>query len=224
MTSRNDRQESATYEAIAAEGERLGLYRRMTPAERAASRRATLARLPAGEDVWLFAYGSLMWKPGIACVERRSALIHGHHRRFCLWTLGRGTPERPGLTLALAAGGSCRGVALRIAADLSDRELEKVWDREMAGGAYDPRIVTARTADGPVTAVAFVIDRNHERYAGRLTPDAMAETIARAEGRLGRCSDYLFSTVAHLDALGFRDRPLHDLARLVRARMATAVD
>jgi len=208
---------SGRLEAIAAAAERRGQFRRMSPAARAASLAAVLAALPG--DPWVFGYGSLMWNPAFHFVERRVALIHGYHRRFCLWTtLGRGTPERPGLMLGLEPGGSCRGVAYRIAGEIARDELTILWSREMIGGAYRPRLVKAKTDRGAVRAIAFVIERGHERYAGRLPATRIAEVIAGAAGELGHCRDYLFDTVAHLEALGLAEGPMHALAAMVRAR------
>jgi cation transport protein ChaC len=191
--------------------------RALTEDELRQSRQRILDRHRQGADLWLFGYGSLIWNPTIHFVERRVARVYGLHRRFCLWTsLGRGTQERPGLMLGLDRGGSCAGVAYRIAADAIDTELDVVWRREMVTGAYRPVWVTARSVDGPVRAVAFMINHTHERYARALPEDEVAAVIAIAEGRLGRCRDYLFNTVEHLEQLGIRDRSLSRLARIVR--------
>ena len=73
----------------------------------------TLSQAPRG-DVWIFAYGSLIWNPIFPFAEKRVARIYGLHRSFCLWSrVGRGTRENPGLVLGLDDGGSCSGLALR---------------------------------------------------------------------------------------------------------------
>jgi len=177
----------------------------------------------APREIWVFGYGSLIWNPAFEFVEQRVGQVHGFHRRFCLWTrLGRGSPASPGLMLGLEPGGSCRGVAYRVAADAVQTELEILWRREMIGGAYRARWLPVRTPDGPVCALAFTINRDYERYAGRLTETAMAEVIARASGQLGRCADYLFNTVTHLAALGIHDRPLERLRDQVARHCAAA--
>jgi cation transport protein ChaC len=174
------------------------------------------ARLGA-EDCWVFGYGSLIWNPTFRFVERRVAVLRGWHRRFCLWTpLGRGTPDCPGLMLALERGGSCRGVAFRIAAADAPVELDLLWRREMLSGAYCPRLVKLTTAKGPAEAVAFTINRRHPRYAGKLPEEAVAGVLATAKGMLGPCAEYLVNTVDHLRALGIEDRTLERL----RARIA----
>lgn len=168
-------------------------------------------------DVWLFGYGSLIWNPAFHFAERRIGTVRGLHRRFCLWTtLGRGTPERPGLMLALDHGGSCRGVAFRIEADKAAEELQIVWRREMVSHAYIPRWVTVETADGPVRAITFTINRRHERYVGRMDDHEAAGVIAAASGRIGRCAEYLENTVQHLHELKIADRYMERLLSLTR--------
>lgn len=191
----------------------------LSEAEIQASLDGTLATLPAGQDVWLFGYGSLMWNPVIAYAERRVATIFGYHRSYCLWLhLGRGSPERPGLMLALDHGGSCSGVAFRIPATTAREELGLVWQREMAGNAYQPRWVMARTPAGPVRAITFVVDRRYPRYAGKLDEAEIAHRVATASGLLGTCAAYLMDTVAELRALGLHDATLERIARNVAAQ------
>ncbi len=193
----------------------------LTPEEHRAAIAAQLRERPGSGDVWVFGYGSLIWNPLIHFEEKRVATVRGYHRCFCLWThIGRGTVARPGLMLGLERGGCCRGVAYRLAATAVEHELELLWRREMITGAYAPRWVTAATAAGPVDAIAFLINRRHVRYAGGLTEDQIAATIARAHGPLGACATYLFNTVAHLEELGIRDRRLARLRDRVAALMA----
>jgi glutathione-specific gamma-glutamylcyclotransferase len=186
------------------------------------SRLETLARAPTG-DIWVFGYGSLIWNTAFHFVERRIATIHGHHRRFCLWTtLGRGSPDCPGLMLGLDRGGSCRGVVLRIAPEHVESELDVLWRREMVSNAYVPTWVRATTEGGRVAAIAFTINRAHDRYAEKMSEERVAEIIARAVGRVGPCRDYLLNTVDHLDQLGIRDRSMSRLAAKVRRQLAEA--
>jgi cation transport protein ChaC len=191
--------------------------------EHRASIQAMLGERPADGDVWLFAYGSLMWNPLIHSTERRVAAVRGFHRRFCLWThLGRGTSERPGLTLALEPGGACRGIAYRIAEAKAAAELELVWRREMLTGAYRPRWLKLTTAEGPLHAIGFVVNRRHVRYAGRLAEAEVVAALAEANGPLGSCAAYLFDAVSHLEALGVHDRQLTHLRDKVVAWISGA--
>lgn len=187
--------------------------------ERIASLRATLDGRPAKGDVWVFGYGSLIWNPAFHFVEKRTARIHGYHRRFCLWTqLGRGSAENPGLVLGLERGGACRGVMFRIAEEAVETELDILWRREMFTGAYCPTWVSARSGGDLVPAITFVINRENDRYAGRLSDDTAARHIATAAGPMGACCEYLFETVRHLAELGIRDRGLEAMAGKVRAQ------
>jgi glutathione-specific gamma-glutamylcyclotransferase len=204
---------------ITARAARLGNYSMLSPEEREASRRSFRAAIPAGADTWVFGYGSLMWNPALHVAETRPGIVHGYHRAFSLtMMMGRGSPECPGLMLVLDRGGSCRGLAHRIAAESVDSELRILWMREMLGGAYRPRWVTARTGAGPVQAITFVANPAHPRYCGKLAPEAVIDRIARAAGTLGTNRYYLFKLVEHLDTLGIADGPLHELARRVRER------
>lgn len=186
--------------------------------ERAASLETTLESVDPGRDVWVFGYGSLMWNPAFHHVELVPARAAGWHRRFCLWnTFGRGSPENPGLTLALESGGSCAGVALRIAADQVRAELTVLWNREMLTGAYLPRWVRLASPAGPIAAVTFVANRAHPRYAGRLPVERVARCLAHARGPLGESREYLERTVAELERHGARDGSMHALLRAVRS-------
>jgi glutathione-specific gamma-glutamylcyclotransferase len=182
-----------------------------------ATRRTCLAALQEGGDLWLFAYGSLIWNPCFEFAEKRIARLYGWHRQFCLWThLGRGTPDHPGLMLGLERGGSCAGLAYRVPAAQVEAELDIVWRREMVTGAYVPTWVRLVTASGPIKAIAFTINRRHERYAGRLPQAEAVRAIATAEGPLGANRDYLFNTVEHLGELGLTDGRLRRLCDAVR--------
>ena len=190
----------------------------MTDEERGAQIEAMLARAPNPGRVWVFAFGSLIWNPAFHFVERRTARIHGFHRQFCLWArAGRGSPERPGLMLSLVSGGSCAGVAYRLAERTEATELDVLWRREMATMAYRPVWTTAHTPEGPESAIAFTANREHERYVPGLGDGEVARYLASGAGPMGRCCDYLFDTVAHLRQLGIRDRRLEALEAKVRA-------
>lgn len=176
----------------------------------------TLAEAPAGQDVWVFGYGSLMWNPAFLFAEQRIGTVRGFHRRFCLWlSRGRGSPDCPGLMLALDRGGACRGMAFRIPAEEVRTELLLVWRREMLSGAYGARWVPVATEAGPVRAVTFVVNTAHKRYSGRLSETETAERIRIASGELGSCLDYFDRTVAALEAFGIRDAALERLGKAV---------
>lgn len=185
-----------------------------TDAQLQASMQDTLARAPKG-DVWIFAYGSLIWNPLFPVAEERVARVHGLHRSFCIWSrIGRGSPEQPGLVLGLTRGGVCRGVVLRLERHHVEEELALVWRREMVTGAYKPTWIKARTDEGTVPAIAFVADRLRDSYAGGLSEDEVVRIVRSGAGFLGSCGEYLAQTTAGLVARGIRDEGLERLASL----------
>jgi cation transport protein ChaC len=184
--------------------------------EKSIRRTLAVARhVPRSGDIWVFAYGSLIWNPLFPVAEKRLAKIYGYHRSFCLWSrVGRGTRDNPGLVLGLDHGGACAGLALRIDASHAREELSLLWRREMVTGAYAPTWVRARTSAGAVDAIAFVIDHRSHAYAGRLPEAAIASNIREAAGVIGPCAEYLEKTAAGLAAHGIDDVRLARLARL----------
>ena len=192
-------------------------------AERRAIMRTMLAELAPGEDPWVFGYGSLMWNPAFDFTERRCGRVFGYHRRFAFWSkMGRGSDERPGMMLGLAKGGSCAGLALRVAREHAERELQSVFMREMMTTSYRARLVPVHTDRGIVRAITFVANPEHAFYAGRVPSETAARHIAFAEGHLGPCRDYLYNTVRQLEAHGIPDRAMHELLRLVERHRAAS--
>lgn len=172
-------------------------------------------------DLWVFAYGSLMWDPAFFFDEVRLARAEGYERRFCLLLKsGRGSPDAPGLMAALDRGDSCQGLAFRIRGDHVDQESEIIWRREMIGFGYVPTFIPLETASGPVEALTFVADRDSERYQGGLHAEEAAQMIAVAHGILGSNREYLDSLSAQLDLLGLKDDHFSDLYARVLARDA----
>jgi len=168
-------------------------------------------------NFWVFGYGSLMWRPGFDYLDRQPATLHGWHRAMCiLSTHYRGCPERPGLVLGLDRGGSCRGVAFRVAPDKAAQVQKYLYDREMITEVYTPRFAVAHLADGTKQPVyIFTVRKDHEQYSGRLTPQQAARLILQGHGHSGSSRDYLAQTVEHMSALGISRSELHHLLRLV---------
>jgi cation transport protein ChaC len=193
----------------------------VSEAEFLASFEHALEPLRHGAEPWIFGYGSLIWNPLFRYAERLPAVVHGFHRSFCLWSrMGRGTPEKSGLVLGLDRGGCCHGVAFRLDPDEARHELALLWRREMVLGSYTPRWlqVTINGSGGrEVKALAFVVNRHHPHYAGRLPLTALVETIATARGAFGSSAEYLFQTVDCLIAQGICDSRLARLREQVLA-------
>ena len=172
-------------------------------------------------DIWVFGYGSLMWRPGFPLTESQPALLRGYHRSLCIYSVQyRGTYERPGLVLGLDRGGSCRGRAMKVADKDADEVIEYLHEREMRHRVYRPKWLPVTVPGGAqggekkVTAYTFVADRSHEQYTGGLTDKESVRLILQGCGKGGHCLDYLQSTIRHLDELGIPDGPLHRLVKL----------
>ena len=187
--------------------------------------RQTVLKGRLAQDLWIFAYGSLIWDPAVEVDEYRYATLSGWHRQFCMRVeRGRGTPENPGLMAALIAGGACSGVVIRIPGRLVDQETRYMWRREMFSGSYRPMFQTVETPQGPLDALIFAMDQSHHRYMPDLSEDTTARMIALAEGNGGTNFAYLDSLVRHLSDLGIEDadmRRLHQKAETHRRAKAS---
>ena len=167
-------------------------------------------------DFWVFGYGSLMWRPGFDYVERQMARLSGYHRALCVHShVHRGTPERPGLVLGLDRGGSCRGVAFRVAPAKREEVLAYLRARELVTSVYleTHRPIRLDERGEEVTAVAYVVDRRHLQYAGRLDPAEATGIVRGAVGQSGPNDEYVINTVEHLRSLGIRDHGLEAVMR-----------
>jgi cation transport protein ChaC len=171
-------------------------------------------------DLWVFGYGSLMWRPGFEFLEQVPARLIGEHRALCVYSFDhRGTPEKPGLVLGLDRGGACRGVAFRVAADRRGDTIDYLRSREQTTNVYREVMRSVWLEDEArqrVSALAYVVDRGHQQYAGRLTMDQQLHHVRQGHGRSGPNRDYVLSTVNSLEAQNCRDPQLHKLAVLLR--------
>ena len=153
-------------------------------------------------DLWVFGYGSLMWRPGFPYLEARPGILDGYHRSFCVFSrTWRGTAERPGLVLGLTPGGRCRGLLFRVAASQRDDVVDYLNERELAAYAYVPMYLPVQLDDATeIEAYTFVADQCHDHYAGDLPIGAAAQIIMEAEGKAGLNRDYLINTVRELSS------------------------
>lgn len=166
-------------------------------------------------DLWVFAYGSLIWNPEIDVAERRPLHVQGWHRALKMWSrINRGTPECPGLVFALLPGGSCRGIGLRIARRDADEALQRLWAREMLHAVYDPRWLHARDGHGSLRVLAFTLSRRSPSYTGVLDEARYRQIFREACGRYGTTLDYARATHDSLRQHGIHDAALARLLRL----------
>ncbi len=177
-----------------------------------------------GQDFWVFGYGSLMWRPGFDSLESRHARIFGFHRSFCVLShVHRGTPEKPGLVFGLDRGGSCHGIAFRVAADRAEAVRDYLIAREQVTLVYRESQLPVYLRDGQlVRALCFTVDHSHPQYAGKLAFADQVALIRQGIGQSGANCDYLADTVAHLRGMGITDRALQALHQAVSGQQANA--
>ena len=165
-----------------------------------------------GDDLWVFGYASLIWRPEFEFIERRAAKVHGWHRALRMWsTIYRGTPECPGLVFGLLSGGSCQGVVFRIPAREAEQAFKDLWQREMPGDVYDPRWLNCHTSQGCVQALAFTLPRSNPSFCGHLYPAQYRQIFSQSCGRYGTTLDYAQRTYDSLLAEGIHDHVLEKL-------------
>jgi glutathione-specific gamma-glutamylcyclotransferase len=167
-------------------------------------------------DFWVFGYGSLMWRPGFEHLESSPARLVGAHRALCVYSwVHRGTRERPGLVLGLDRGGSCRGIAFRVAGEKRETVIAYLRERELVTNVYREAWRAIRI-DGPKprteTALTYLVDPTHEQYAGKLSREVLLSFVRDGVGRSGVNADYVVNTAGHLVKLGLRDPVLEWLA------------
>ena len=170
-------------------------------------------------ELWVFGYGSLIWRPGFPFLEQRKATLLGAHRALCVYSwVHRGTPDRPGLVLGLDRGGMCKGIAFRIAGSEWDNVVAYLREREQVTSVYLERVREIRfPGGGAARALTYVVDRSHGQYAGKLDGDTQFRIVADASGQSGANRDYVINTATHLQQLGMPDEHLGRLARRLQS-------
>ena len=171
-------------------------------------------------DLWVFGYGSLMWRPGFDVLERVPAKLIGMHRALCVYSfVHRGTPEKPGLVMGLDRGGMCRGIAYRVAAAKREETIAYLREREQVTSVYLEtmrRIALEDETRRQVRALCYAVDRGHVQYAGRLSVDESVHYVRQGHGRSGNNRAYVIETVRALEALGYRETELHLVAERLK--------
>src|SRR5690242_8216478 len=174
--------------------------------------------------LWVSGYGSLMWRPGFDYLETVPARLIGEHRALCVYSfVHRGTPERPGLVLGLDRGGACRGIAFRVAEKNRDATIAYLREREQVTSVYREvkrSVWLENEARERVSALVYVVDRGHVQYAGRLSLAEQLRHVLQGHGQSGVNRDYVLATVKAIEAEGFRDSQLHQLAAMLHDQHA----
>ncbi len=167
-------------------------------------------------ELWVFGYGSLMWRPGFRYSEARPALLKGAHRALCVYSIvHRGTHSAPGLVLGLDRGGACRGVAFRVAEGAEDETVAYLREREQVTDVYVEAVRPIRLLDGScrvLKALTYLVDRNHDQYAGGLSLEEQIKIVRDGKGQAGGNVEYVMRTLKHLQELGVTDPLLSALA------------
>lgn len=177
--------------------------------------RTTAEWRDSGEDLLLFAYGSLIWRPDFEYAEALPARVLGFHRVLRMRSrVNRGSPQEPGLVLALVSGGSCRGLLYRVPRATAGPVLLQLWEREMPNGVYEPRWLNCDTPGGRQRALAFTLSRHSPNWTGVLHEPELLHIFRHARGRYGTTLDYLLRTVQGLREHGIRDKELERQAHL----------
>lgn len=188
-----------------------------------ASLDSVLAHWNGSDDLWVFAYGSLIWRPGFPWQERRLTTVRGYHRSLCLWSHHhRGSHDNPGLVFGLDRGGCCRGVAFRVAAADVPQAFATLWAREMINGAYAPRWLNCHGEQGAVKGLVFLLNRACTDYAGMLSEERRLDVVRNAVGLSGACLEYVLETDKALRACGIADWRLGELVRQLSPGMLAA--
>lgn len=201
--------------------EHIQKFRLWTEEEREISMLQTLAEHSAHDEIWVFGYGSLIWRPEFPFQEDRLATLHGYHRSLCLWSsVNRGTPEQPGLVFGLDEGGICEGKVYKLPPCNIHEQFRKLWKREMPSGAYLPKWLSCDTPGGAVTALAFVMDTDSHAYVQGLSRDETIDIVVNAIGNNGPCPEYVIETANALAQASIKDEDLFQLAELIKHRIS----
>jgi len=190
----------------------------LTDEELIQARRKIIPDEGIGEDIYIFAYGSLLWNPTVEYEKQYLAKVFGFHRSFCMKTnLGRGSFENPGLMLGLDKGGSCRGSAFKLQKTEAIKNIDILFRREMVTGAYKPKLLKTILEDNrTVMSLAFTVDKNHKNYVRDKTIETKANMISSAYGFLGTCEEYFKNTLESLSELNIIDSEMKAISNYLK--------
>jgi cation transport protein ChaC len=183
-----------------------------------------MTALAIPEELWVFGYGSLMWRPGFEHCERQMATLTGFHRALCVYSHHhRGTARKPGLVLGLDKGGACRGLGFRVPVERRNETIAYLREREQVTSVYLERVLDVRLADGRrKAALTYIVDRKHPQYAGKLDIEAVLAFVRQGRGHSGDNADYVLNTHAQLHEIGVDDPVLTTLSHHLKGPKAAA--
>jgi glutathione-specific gamma-glutamylcyclotransferase len=169
--------------------------------------------------LWIFGYGSLMWRPDFEYIEKRVATLYGFHRALCIYSFNyRGTEQKPGLVFGLDRGGSCKGIVFRIRNTDQEKIFAQLHKREMPTKVYLPTWLKVQVEKNVIVAYGFVADRNHKQYATKLTEQQIISLVHQGYGSVGSCLDYVDKTLNHLMECGINEKKLNKMINKVKNR------
>ena len=180
-----------------------------------------LKQRPRDRPVFVFGYGSLLWKTIVLFKGYEKAKLNGWSRKVCSWTMhARGTVKKPGLIFSLDKDkvGYCEGLVFELDETCLEQDLETLWEQEMHSNLYKPQWLPVSTQRGPCLAITFTINQNHSLYAGDIPNDEAADIISAATGVFGACADYFTKTTEVLRNLGLNDNRLEEIVLLIQQR------
>jgi cation transport protein ChaC len=190
----------------------------LTTEELLQARRKIIPDKGIGEDIYIFAYGSLLWNPTVDYEDEFLAKVYGFHRSFCMKTnLGRGSFKNPGLMLGLDKGGSCRGSAFKLRNSEAIKNIDILFRREMVTGAYKPKLLKTILVNGrKVLSLAFTVDKKHKNYFQDKEIQTKAKMISNAHGFLGSCEEYFQNTLESLSELNIVDSEMTAISNYLK--------
>lgn len=190
----------------------------LTTEELLQARRKIIPDKGIGEDIYIFAYGSLLWNPTVDYEDEFLAKVYGFHRSFCMKTnLGRGSFKNPGLMLGLDKGGSCQGSAFKLRNSEAIKNIDILFRREMVTGAYKPKLLKTILVNGrKVLSLAFTVDKKHKNYFQDKEIQTKAKMISNAHGFLGSCEEYFQNTLESLSELNIVDSEMTAISNYLK--------
>lgn len=173
-------------------------------------------------SLWVFGYGSLIWKTGFEFEKKEVAYIDGWKRRFCQASPDhRGTPEFPGrvVTLIPAPSERCYGIAYLLPADGLAQTVEELDYREKNG--YERLVIDIHFPDRreqvTESGIVYHADESNPSFIDSESESEIAKRIRLSHGPSGSNVEYVFELQQALVEFGIEDPHVSKLADLISA-------